>query len=516
MPYSYVSRTAYGTDAIDYGRGRGAGHNGMDARNIFVSAVNMLPDTVMPFEEQMQPLWDKADPRHKTQVDRFFISFGLEELDPDEPEDCFKALQIGREFALANAPGHQSAIFVQADGVGHKLHVHIYTNDVRISDHKGLKPESYAHWHFKNLVDEICEKYLGKPDWTAELAPERVSRAVRGARIANEQAREGNIREIERAREERRPVDRSRMRSAKYIWQDDLRGRIKAAAASAWDEDSFAGRLRADGVELIPHEDRKTGTTSYVHPATRTQPAHYKYELVDISGFDGPLPLTLRSKSFKLGANYQPEGIAKLFMESPPPEPEQEPIPRFLPGARSLAVIEAEQRGREAREEQERQEKEEREERTRQELAKAKQAMARAVWPAFAASMGWDAGRPDDPDEADRRRDLWLDECDRFQRWRVKYRSELKAKGKKLAPIYDTDKETGTISVIEENMLNQYSIYLYRKQQEDARAERDLEAETARRKLKEQQAALEAESRRGADPVAGDGGGRKDDREYDG
>lgn len=503
MPYSYVSRTAYGTDAIDYGRGRGAGHNGMDARNIFVSGVNMLPDTVVPFGVQMQPLWDKADPRHKTQVDRFFISFGPEELDPDEPEDCFKALQIGREFALANAPDCQSAVFVQADGVGHKLHVHIYTNDVRISDHKGLESEAYAHWNFRNLVDEICEKYIGKPDRTAELTPERATRAVRGARIANEQINAVNREEVQQAIAEDRPVDHTVFRPLKYIWQDDLRERIRLAAMGAWDEDSFARRLRADGVELVPHK-AKDGTLSYVHPATRTQPAHYKYELVDVSGFEGPLPLTLRAKSFKMGANYQPEGIAKLFTEPPQPEKEEEPLPLFLPDAKPLAVIVAEQ------EEKERREKEEREERKRQELARARKTMARAIWPAFAASMGWDTGKPDDPDEAERRKGLWLDECDDFQRWRVRYRADLKAKGKKLAPIYDTDKSTGAVSIIEENVLNQYSIYQHQKEQEDAQVARDREAEGQRRKLREQQAALEAEERHSAAHIRR----REDDLEY--
>jgi len=298
----------------------------------------------------------------------------------------------------------------------------------------------------------------------------------------------------------------------RYIWQDDLRERIRIAAMGAWDEDSFARRLRANGVELVPHEDRKTGAMSYVHPATRTQPAHYKYELVDVSGFDGPLPLTLRSKSFKMGATYQPEGIAKLFTEPPLPEPE--PVPLFLPGARPLAVIEAE---RKEREERERREKEEREERKRQELTKAKRAMTLAIWPQFAASMGWNTGRSDDPDEAERRKGLWQDECDGFQRWCVRYRAELKSKGKELAPIYDTDKETGAVSIIKENVLNQYSIYLYRKQQEreDARAEADEEAERQRRKLKEQQAALEAESRRGAEP-AGEGKDQRDGQEYGG
>lgn len=47
-------------------------------------------------------------------------------------------------------------------------------------------------------------------------------------------------------------------------------------------------------------------------------------------------------------------------------------------------------------------------------------------------------------------------------------------------------------------------------------AERDREADVARQKLKEQQAALEAEARRGAEPVGRDEGSRKDGREYDG
>lgn len=148
----------------------------------------------------------------------------------DEPEDCFKALRIGREFALSNAPGHQSAIFVQADGAGHKLHVHIYTNDVRISDHKGLESEAYEHWNFRKLVDKICEKYIGKPDPTAEMASERVTRAVRGARIANEQIKKENSREIRQAIAEDRPVDHAKMKLMKYIWQDDLRERIRIAA----------------------------------------------------------------------------------------------------------------------------------------------------------------------------------------------------------------------------------------------------------------------------------------------
>ena len=75
MPYSRVTRTAYGADAIRYARGHGKGHNGQPRRNIYTAGVNMLPDHAVRFEEQMRPLWDRMDARHKIQVNRCVVSF---------------------------------------------------------------------------------------------------------------------------------------------------------------------------------------------------------------------------------------------------------------------------------------------------------------------------------------------------------------------------------------------------------------------------------------------------------
>lgn len=79
--------------------------------------------------------------------------------------------------------------------------------------------------------------------------------------------------------------------------------------------------LWLSGVELVPYED-KDGNLSYLHPATKKQPPHYTYELTDVSGFgEGKIPLNLKSKSHKLGTNYQPEAVAKLFKQ---PQAEQQ------------------------------------------------------------------------------------------------------------------------------------------------------------------------------------------------
>ena len=128
MPYSRITRTAYGADAIRYARGHGRGHNGHRSRNLYSAGVNMLPDGSISFEKQMRPLWEKMDARHKIQVDRCVVSFSPNELDPDNEADQLTALEIGCRIAEMNAPDCQSAVFVQADGKGHKLHLHILTN----------------------------------------------------------------------------------------------------------------------------------------------------------------------------------------------------------------------------------------------------------------------------------------------------------------------------------------------------------------------------------------------------
>ena len=160
MPYSRITRTAYGADAIRYARGYGKGHDGSERRYLYSAGVNMLADRSVRFEEQMRPFWDRMDARHKIQVDRCVVSFSTNELDPDDEADQLTALEIGCRIAKTNAPDCQSAVFVHADGKGHKLHLHILTNDVRMSDHKGIDPkEAYpdadAEWE-----DQLYDRFV--------------------------------------------------------------------------------------------------------------------------------------------------------------------------------------------------------------------------------------------------------------------------------------------------------------------------------------------------------------------
>lgn len=313
MPYSRVTRTAFGADAIRYACGNGTGHDGSEARNQFVAGVNMLPDDVISFEGQMQFYWDHASAQHKIQANRFIISFSPDELNPDDPNDCMTALEIGIQFAKENAPDCQSAVFIQTDGVGHKVHAHIITNDVRISNFKGLDHSARHHSESSKTVDRICSRYIdSKP---VELAPERVTPAVRGQRAANERIKVLNEKELQVAA---LLGIEPELIQTKYIWIDDLREGVKRAAAGSADEAEFARRLRLDGVELVPQRDKRTGQLTYCHRATRTQPEHYLFELVDTSRFPDKVPQNLKSKSHKLGASYQPDNLAKMFGQAAP------------------------------------------------------------------------------------------------------------------------------------------------------------------------------------------------------
>ena len=386
------------------------------------------------------------------------MSFHPSELDPDKPEDCVKGLAIGCEIAKRNAPDNQSAVFLQKDGKGGKIHLHILTNDVNMSDGKGINPAAYAHFHFQKIVDEVCRQYFDLKE--PEAQPERLNPSVRGAREKNEQIRAANELERKQAAEEGREVDPAKIKAERYIWQDDLRQRVKDAAAKATDEESFARQLRLSGIELVPHK-HKDGTVTYLHPATKKQPAHYTYELLETSGFPDKIPPNLKSKSHKLGANYQPEGIAKLFgtavpsvqaaqPDKAPPIVLEMPIPSpATPKKKPTAATEKPSEDKE--------------------MEEAKKLAAYHVltimqqiygWQDRPRTMGADGKEHYDFKEWDRQFQERDAAFEQFTKWRITRRKELTEKGEKLPTIYVKDKATGHISVPRDVLEAQFKDFL--------------------------------------------------------
>lgn len=461
MPYSRITRTVAGADALAYARGNGTGHNDNEVRNEYIGCVNMLPDNVVSFERQMQPFWNRADSRHTIQVDRCIVSFHPSELDPDKPEDCAKGLAIGCEIAKRNAPDNQSAVFLQKDGKGGKIHLHILTNDVNISDYKGIDPAAYAHFHFQKIVDEVCQQYFDLAQQEAQ--PEKVNPSVRGSRMKNEQIRAANELERQRAAAEGREVDPEKIQAERYIWQDDLRQRIKKAAIEATDEVDFAHQLRLSGVGLVPVKDKnkqpvrdENGNLIYLHPATKKQPAHYTYELTDVSGFKDKIPPNLKSKSHKLGTNYQPENIAKLFT-GPGLASQEERKEQAPPVVLEMPVPTHHKKKKD--------EKKPTEDEAMSEARKTAKSYVLLImrqvygWEENPKTTGPDGRQVHDFDEWDRQ----FQERDAAFEQFTYYRKELAAKGKKLPPIYVKDKATGYVSVPHSEFEAQFKDFLDRR-----------------------------------------------------
>ena len=104
MAYSRITGTKNGADAIDYARGKGKGHNNKEVRNMVVSEVNMLPETIQPYEVQMKRYWDKASVKNKNQVSRIIQSYSRKAFNPNNRKHIQKANEIGIEFAQRAYP----------------------------------------------------------------------------------------------------------------------------------------------------------------------------------------------------------------------------------------------------------------------------------------------------------------------------------------------------------------------------------------------------------------------------
>lgn len=315
MAYTKITRTAYGREALAYAL-NGRGHDGSEQRNLYVGGVNMMPPDVASYAEQMERYWIRADGKNKTQINRIIASFSPEELDPDDPESPLRAAQICDEFLQEYYPGRQAVVCVQNDGEGHKLHAHILVSNVSMCEVKmpgekhaqkpyaGCKGYQLKFDYVKANFNNVAERYITLDQ--GEKAVDKVTQNERRMRQHNKNLAPGE--------------------QAKYIWKDDLKGRVKKAMSEASDKDDFLRKLTENGVEGKYHETGKGRK-------------YYTYELTDISGFgDGKVPRNLRSRSYKLGADYDYEAIQSRFPDKPSPAPET-PIVQSAPVPAKAAGI---------------------------------------------------------------------------------------------------------------------------------------------------------------------------------
>lgn len=221
MAYTRVTNTKSGAAAIRYAYEEPSHKAGME-RVLASSGSNLDPRFAM---QQMRATWDafgKNDGK-TVQMYRIVQSFGLDELDPNNPEDVAKANAIGLEFASEMYPDRQALIVTQADGEGGKLHNHILVNSVSFVDGKSLRGERTRWEHISAKSDEIIKRH--------GLEPLKSKKAKNKTTIAE------------------RKLDEQ----GKYVWKSDLKGRIEVVLGdeSVTSRDAFIERMRDDfGVDV--------------------------------------------------------------------------------------------------------------------------------------------------------------------------------------------------------------------------------------------------------------------------
>lgn len=312
MSYSRISHSRAGKQCLQYVL-EGNPHNPKAAaRNIMVTSLGVLPptkqDSYDEYYDQFDNIFKKASSRNKNQIRRVIVSFSENELKHDDPNDQLKAVEIGIRLSDEYYNGYPVLICLSDDGVGQKLHLHLcYANMNALDNYKGFNDDQTKHWYLKQAVDQICSEYFELDD--GRKAKDKVTQSERRKREENEQIKKDN---------KNLPADQQK--PLKYIWKDDLKSRIKDAMREATDRDDYLSKLTLHGVEGEYKSTKKNGE-------------FILYELTDVTNFpeNEKIPANLKSKSYKLGADFGIEALDRQLGISAP-----EPTPEIRPGSLSV------------------------------------------------------------------------------------------------------------------------------------------------------------------------------------
>lgn len=280
MPYTSITHTANGRAAIAYARGNGGrGHNDNEVRNRMIVGVGMRPDETMSYEDQMAKDWVRASKKNKNQVRRIIGSFSKEELDPEDEMSIVTAANIGMAFVERNYPSHKAAIFVQTDGVGGLVHLHMIVNNVNTITWRGCTDEQCRASWVATQFDTVAAEYIDLSTGIGLNTPEN--------KIGFEDTGVSD-------KKSTNPYIRKRREDGKYVWHDDLTERITDVVdhGTFRNHEEFVAELADIGVGAEYHETKKGHR-------------YYTYELIDMNEFlstGTPIPKNgTKAKSYKLG-----------------------------------------------------------------------------------------------------------------------------------------------------------------------------------------------------------------------
>lgn len=265
MPYSRVTRTAFGIEALKYVLNYKA-HNGAIRRNEIITPINM--SAKKSYYTQLQKVWKKARINHTIQIIRVIQSFSKKEFDPDNPADLQKANELGQELVDIYYPDRQALVCTQIDGKGGYVHNHILISDVSLKDNKGCTNEQYHYMTIRKWTDEIASRYT--------------------VLDYGEKSNDGKT-HYEKKLEEK----------GLFSYKEEIKKRVTEAMRISVSEEDFLKKLTENGVDTIKKNSSKYGD-------------YYLYELVDVSEIPEGTKLpnhALSARSYRLGDNYGKQAL---------------------------------------------------------------------------------------------------------------------------------------------------------------------------------------------------------------
>lgn len=269
MPYSRVTRTAFGIEALKYVL-KNQGHNGAKRRNEIITPINM--SAKKSYYTQLQKVWKKARINHTIQIIRVIQSFSKKEFDPDNPADLQKANELGQELVDTYYPDRQALVCTQIDGKGGYVHNHILISDVSLKDNKGCTNEQYHYMTIRKWTDEIASHYT--------------------VLDYGEKSNDGKT-HYEKKLEEK----------GLFSYKEEIKKRVTEVMKISESEEDFLKILTENGVDTIKKPSKKYGE-------------YYLYELVDVSEIPEGTKLpnhALNARSYRLGDNYGPDELKKYI-----------------------------------------------------------------------------------------------------------------------------------------------------------------------------------------------------------
>lgn len=195
------------------------------------TGVNIDPDYA---QQQMGAVWRHHDTkkRQARELYRSTWSWSNEVLDPRNPDDVDKALMMGTEVAKRMWPGYQTAIYAQADGEGHKLHLHLETNAINPVTGRALRAEQTSQKQLAKIADEVELENGFEP-----------------------------LPKLRQAWDKKTHAQIAAVAAGKYSWREDLQQRIQAGLADkrAVDWQTLKPVLAEHGVDVHVRRNKKTG-----------------------------------------------------------------------------------------------------------------------------------------------------------------------------------------------------------------------------------------------------------------